>query len=236
LNVATAPTLALVVARGGSKSIPRKNLAPLAGKPLLAWTIEAAHVCETEVRIVVSTDDAEIADVARAARAEVPFMRPPELARDDTPSIDVVLHAVEQLASGGYYPDRVLLLQPTSPLRAPDDIDAAFRLADERDATSVVSVCEARNHPWLTKRVTAGGLLEDFIAHEPVVRRQDLEPAFALNGAVYLTRTGWLRSHRSFYSEPTHAYVMPAERSVDVDEPWDLELCELILRKRLARD
>lgn len=236
LNVASAPTLALVVARGGSKSIPRKNLAPLAGKPLLAWTIDAAQRCQTELRLVVSTDDREIAEVARQCGAEVPFMRPAELARDDTPSLDVVLHAVDVLASRGYDADRVLLLQPTSPLRTPDDIDAATRIAGDRDATSVVSVCPSRDHPWLTKRVTPEGVLEDFFPHKPVVRRQELEPAFALNGAIYLTRTAWLRSHRSFYAQPTYAYVMPAERSLDVDEPWDLHLCELVLRDRLARD
>ena len=236
MNVASAPTLALVVARGGSKSIPRKNLAPLAGKPLIAWTIEAALRCRTELRVAVSTEDAEIARVAAECGAEVPFVRPADLARDDTPSIDVVVHALDELGRHGYDPERVLLLQPTSPLRTAEDIDAAVALAAERGATSVVGVTLAAEHPWLTKRVTTDGVLEDFMAHPPVTRRQDLEPAYALNGAIYLVRTAWLRSSRSFYAEATHAYVMPRERSLDVDEPWDLHLCELVLRNRLARD
>jgi CMP-N,N'-diacetyllegionaminic acid synthase len=237
LNVDSAPTLALVVARGGSKSIPRKNLAPLAGKPLIAWTIEAALQCQTPLRVIVSTDDEEIARAATRYGATHPFTRPPELAQDDTPTMPVVTHALERLAAdSGYSPQRVLLLQPTSPLRTADDIDGAMALAEERDATSVVSVSPASQHPHLMKRISQEGLLQDLEGGASTARRQDLQAAYALNGAIYLTRASWLAEHKTFYAAETYAYVMPEERSLDVDEPWDLHLCELILRDRLARD
>jgi CMP-N-acetylneuraminic acid synthetase len=237
LNVDSATTLALVVARGGSKSIPRKNLAPLAGKPLIAWTIEAALQCRTPLRVIVSTDDEEIARAATRYGATHPFVRPAQLAQDDTPTMPVVAHALERLAKdGGYSPERVLLLQPTSPLRTADDIDAAMALAEEHGATSVVSVSSSSQHPRLMKRLTPEGLHEDFDTGGSTQRRQELEPAYALNGAIYLTRRSWLAEHVSFFADKTFAYVMPAERSIDVDEPWDLHLCELILRDRLARD
>jgi CMP-N,N'-diacetyllegionaminic acid synthase len=224
------------VARGGSKSIPHKNLAPLAGKPLIAWTIEAAMQCQTPLRVVISTDDDEIAHTAIRYGATRPFMRPADLAQDDTPTIPVVIHALEQLKSTGYAPERLLLLQPTSPLRTADDIDSATRLADKHKAQSVVSVSPATPHPRLMKKVTEDGLLEDFLPGERVTRRQQLEPAYALNGAIYLTQTKHLTTYESFYADQTHAYVMPRERSLDVDDPWDLHLAELILRDRLARD
>lgn len=230
------PNLALVVARGGSTSIPRKNLAPLAGKPLIAWTIEAALQCPAMDRVVVSTDDHEIAAVSRQHGAETPFIRPPELARDDTPTMPVLMHALERLNDEGYVPGVVVLLQPTSPLRTTDDITAAITLAQERSADSVVSVSLAPSHPHLTKRITADGRIEDFMAHPPVTRRQDLEPLYALNGAIYLIRREALLERQTFYGPNTYAYVMPPERSIDVDTDWDLHLCELILGDLRGRD
>jgi N-acylneuraminate cytidylyltransferase/CMP-N,N'-diacetyllegionaminic acid synthase len=225
------------VARGGSKSIPRKNLALLAGKPLIAWTIEAALQCPSAGRVLVSTDDPEIADVARTLGADAPFVRPDALARDDTPTMPVVIHALEWLeANESYSPNRVLLLQPTSPLRTSGDIAAAIALAEEQRAESIVSVSPASSHPHLIKRITPEGLLEDLLPHAQIDRRQDLEPVYALNGAIYLTLRSQLLKHQSFYPTRTHAYVMPAERSLDIDSPWDLELCDLILRHRIARD
>jgi CMP-N,N'-diacetyllegionaminic acid synthase len=237
LNVESAPTLALVVARGGSKSIPRKNLAPLAGKPLIAWTIEAALQCRVPLRVVVSTEDEEIARAATSFGAAIPFVRPAELAEDKTPTMPVVMHALECLeVDSGYVPERVLLLQPTSPLRTADDIDAAVELADKHDALSVVSVSRSYQHPHLMKRITGEGLLEDLATHPAVDRRQDIEDAYVLNGAIYLTQRSHLTSELSFYADRTYAYVMPPERSIDVDDPWQLRLCQLILRDRLGRD
>jgi CMP-N-acetylneuraminic acid synthetase len=186
--------------------------------------------------VVVSTDDEEIAAVARQHGAETPFIRPPELARDDTPTMPVVLHALQRLNDEGYVPGGVVLLQPTSPLRTSDDIAAAVTLAQERSADSVVSVSLASSHPHVAKRISADGRLEDFMAHPPIVRRQDLEPIYALNGAIYLIRREPLLERQTFYGPKTYAYVMPPERSIDVDTEWDLHLCDLILGDLRGRD
>jgi CMP-N-acetylneuraminic acid synthetase len=180
---------------------------------------------------VVSTDDEEIAAVARTLGAQAPFLRPAELAKDDTPTMPVIAHALHWLeAEQGYVPDMVVVLQPTSPLRTADDIGAAIALAEERSADSVVSVCPTPSHPHLAKRITADGRIEDFVEHAKVERRQDLEPVYSLNGAIYLARRAALLEKQSFYGPKTYAYVMPPERSLDVDSPWDLHLCDLILR------
>jgi len=226
--------LGLVTARGGSKGIPRKNIVPLTGRPLIAWTIEAARLAQSVKRVIVSTDDPEIAAVAQAWGAEVPFMRPAELARDDSPHMDVVVHAIEWLMSNeNWYPDYVLLLQPTSPLRMAEDIDAAVTLALQRDADGVVSVSEAPSHPYLIKRITEEGCLVNFLAKpEGYLPRQSFPPAYFVNGAIYLGRREVLLQKRTWYTQRTYAYVMPPERSLDIDTPWDLYLADLVLRDK----
>ena len=225
--------LGLITARGGSKGIPGKNVALLAGKPLIAWTIQAAAQSNQLSRVVVSTDDNEIAQVSRQWGAEVPFVRPVELAMDSSPHVPVVEHAVEWLESHeGARFDYVLLLQPTSPLRSPEDIDNAISLASEHDADGVISVCEAPAHPYLTKHII-DGRLRDFVAHpEGYLPRQELPPVYALNGAIYLVRSAVLLECGTLHPDDTRPYVMPAERSLQVDEPWDLYLANLVLRDR----
>jgi N-acylneuraminate cytidylyltransferase/CMP-N,N'-diacetyllegionaminic acid synthase len=226
----------LITARGGSKSIPHKNIKLLAGKPLIAWTIEAALASSSLARVIVSTDDDEIASVARTWGAEVPFMRPPELARDDTPHLLVVEHAIRWLwehDKAGL--DYALLLQPTSPLRTSADIDAAVAMAGKHAAVAVVSVCEMDRHPLISKRILEDGTLADFVTSDiPYLRRQALPPAYALNGAIYLIRCGSLIEHRTFWPQGTYAYIMPPERSLDVDSPWEFHLVELLMRDRYA--
>lgn len=226
--------LAVVTARGGSKGIPGKNTVPLAGKPLIAWTIEAATAARSVSRVVVSTDSEEIARVSRKWGAEVPFLRPPELARDDSPHVPVVIHAVQWMEHHeGLKPDYVLLLQPTSPLRTAEDVDSVCALAAEKDADSVVSVCEASQHPYLMKRVLADGRMENFIpVPEGYLRRQDLPPAYLLNGSIYLVKRNILLSKQTFYTDRTFAFVMPIERSLDIDAPADLQQAEAILKAR----
>ena len=204
---------------------------------MIAWTIETALGSPALSRVIVSTDDTEIAEVAKQWGAEVPFLRPAELARDDSPHIPVVIHAVEWLESHeDTRPDYVLLLQPTSPLRSTEDIDNAIRLALEKDADSVVSVCQASSHPYWTKRITADGRLEDFGPRpEGYLARQALPPAYVVNGAIYLVRRDVLIERQTFYTERTYAYVMPPERSLDLDTPWDLYLADLILEDRRKR-
>ncbi|HEX8920150.1 MAG TPA: acylneuraminate cytidylyltransferase family protein [Pyrinomonadaceae bacterium] len=225
-------TVGLITARGGSKSIPQKNVKLLAGKPLIAWTIEAALRSQRLSRVIVSTDDEEIARTAREWGADVPFMRPPELAQDDSPHLDVIRHALSWLESKKESElDYLMLLQPTSPLRTTEDIDAAIQLAEEKDADAVVSVCQAQDHPYLSKQITPDGKLLDFVEKpQGYLPRQKLPPAYSLNGAIYLVRRAVLLERDDWYTESTFAYIMPPERSFDIDTPWDLHLVELILR------
>jgi len=220
--------LALIPARGGSKGIPRKNIKSIAGKPLIAWTIEAALCSRVLDAVVVSTEDEEIAGVARQWGAQVPFRRPPELARDDTPGIAPVLHALEQLPDF----DAVLLLQPTSPLRTTEDIDACIGLAQDMQVSSVVSVSEPGKHPYWMYRLGADQRLQTLIDVPPILRRQDLPPVYAVNGALYYARADWLRQHHAFVTAETVAYVMPPERSVDMDTLLDWKLAEMLLKER----
>lgn len=217
--------LGLIPARGGSKGIPHKNVRPIAGKPLIGWTIETALTSAVFDRVVVSTDDPEIADVALVHGAEVPFLRPAELATDDASGILPILHAIDQLP--GF--DAVVLLQPTSPLRSADDIKAVVDLARSRNAASVVSVSEPDAHPQWTFRIDGDGLLAPWEAREAVTRRQDLEPAFALNGAIYYTECELLRATGVLVGPGTIGYPMPTERSIDIDTPLDWRIAELLL-------
>ncbi|MDN2708440.1 acylneuraminate cytidylyltransferase family protein [Janthinobacterium sp. SUN118] len=222
-------TLALIPARGGSKGIPRKNINMIAGKPLIAWTIEAALASTLLDGVVVSTDNAEIAEVALRYGAQVPFLRPAELARDETPGVEPVLHALQQLPDY----DAVLLLQPTSPLRSSADIDACLALAREREAVSVVSVSEPDAHPDWMYRMTATQQLEKLLTSQSHTRRQDLPTVLTLNGALYFANADWLRRSRTLLADETLAYVMPADRSVDIDTPLDWKFAELLLNEKI---
>jgi CMP-N,N'-diacetyllegionaminic acid synthase len=221
--------LALIPARGGSKGVPRKNVRALGGKPLIAWTIEAARQAHSVSRIVVSTEDEEIAAVARAYGAEVPFMRPHALAQDTTPGMDVVFHALDQLDGC----DDVLLLQPTSPLRTAQDIDAIAELRARAQAPAAVSVSAAHHPPQWMYRMEHPAQLRPLLDEPAPVRRQDAEEVYVLNGALYSARRDWLLTHRSFMSGRTLGYVMPAERSVDIDTPLDWRWVEFLM---LGRD
>jgi N-acylneuraminate cytidylyltransferase len=220
--------LGLITARGGSRGVPRKNVRMVAGRPLIGWTIEAAQQSRVLDRLVLSSDDEEIIDIARHLGCEAPFRRPAELAGDTTPSIDVVLHALAQLPGH----DVVVLLQPTSPLRTAADIDACVQRLVASGAPSCVSVREAVDHPYWTYRVDTGGRLQPYA--RPVegtpARRQDLPGAFAINGAIYATRVDRLLELRSLLNDATVAYAMPADRSTDIDTEDDLEIAERRLR------
>lgn len=218
-------TLALIPARGGSKGIPRKNIRLLAGKPLIAWSIQAALACPEIERVVVSTDDAEIAEISRRWGAEVPFMRPAELAQDDSPSMDTVLHALRQLPQF----DAVVLLQPTSPLRTKADIQGCLAMAATEQARCIVSISEPASSPYWMFTLEQNGSLSKLISAPEVTRRQDLSPAYAINGALYYAQTGWLRANKNFLTAETLGYVMPPEKSLDIDTPLDWKIAELLL-------
>ena len=222
--------LAVVPARGGSKGVPNKNIRQVAGRPLLAWTLDAAADSRYLDRVVVSSDDPAIIAVTWELGGEAPFVRPAELALDETPGIDPVLHALQQVP--GY--DLVVLLQPTSPLREAVDIDRCLeRLIDSR-ATACVAVTEAPNHPYWTYRADEAGRLAPFVkvAEDAGLRRQDLPRALTVNGAVYVSRVASLMAQRSFLHEDTVGYEMPAERSLDIDTLEDLAAAERALLER----
>lgn len=222
----------LITARGGSKGIPRKNIKRLAGKPLIAWTIEAARQSRHLRRLILSTDDDEIAQTAREWGADVPFMRPGELARDDSSHISVVRHAADWLERNeSRCPEFLMILQPPTPLRTAADIDGAIELANEKGADAVVSVVEAQHHPYLTHRMTETGSLVEFVPCDiEYPRRQDLPPVYALNGAIYLIRYSRLPQLKTLVPHGSLGFVMPQDRSLDIDTLWDFHLAELILQ------
>ncbi|MFM7347129.1 MAG: cytidylyltransferase domain-containing protein [Tagaea sp.] len=224
--------LAVVPARGGSKGIPRKNLAPAAGRPLIAWTIEAAKAARGVDRLVVSTDDPEIAAVARALGAEI-VIRPAELAGDDTPTLPALRHAFEALGGDA---DAVLTLQPTSPLRRAAHIEAALTafFADPA-ADSLVSVVDVPHvfHPRSVMKRDAHGYLVPYFDSAQPYRRQEKEPVFARNGAaIYITRATRLADY--VFGGRLIGFPMDAESSLDVDAPEDLARADAILRARGA--
>jgi CMP-N,N'-diacetyllegionaminic acid synthase len=228
----------IITARGGSKALPRKNVRLLAGKPLIAWSILAALQSKSLQRVLVSTDDPEIAEVSREWGAELPFIRPAHLAGDLSSHIDVVIHAIDWLAEyESVTPDYVALLQPTVPFRSADDIDAAAKLAYEHDADSVISVYPCEKHPYLAKKIGEDGRLSDFVFKiESDLPRQTLPPAYSLNGAIYLIKPQVLKERHSWYSENTFAYLMPPERSIDIDNEWDFRVADLILKDQIKHE
>jgi CMP-N,N'-diacetyllegionaminic acid synthase len=225
--------LAIIPARGGSKGIPRKNIVSLCGKPLIAYSIDAARGSTAVVRTIVSTDDAEIAEIARSLGAEI-RMRPASLSQDDTPTRAVLEHVVTALAAELYTPDAVLTLQPTSPLRTARHIDeaATMYVADPR-ADSLVSCVEVPHvfHPESVMRRDAQGYLEPYFQMPQPHRRQDKPPAVARNGAaIYITRTARLSEY--VFGGRLLAYMMDAESSVDIDTRDDLRVAEELLKAR----
>ncbi|MEN8376724.1 MAG: acylneuraminate cytidylyltransferase family protein [Gemmatimonadota bacterium] len=226
---------AIVPARGGSKDVPEKNLADVGGASLVCRAIASALAARAVARVVVSTDSEAIREAALACGAEAPFTRPAELARDDTPGIEPIRHALEWFrASEGRVPAWVVCLQPTSPFRTGADVDAAFRIALDTGADAVISVARASCHPYWARSVDVDGLMRPFLSErESPVRRQDLPDAFMLNGAIYLARASVLE-RGSFYGERTVAYVMPEERSLDVDSAWDLRVARALATEEAA--
>jgi N-acylneuraminate cytidylyltransferase len=221
--------LAVIPARGGSKGIPGKNIIDVAGKPLIAWTIKAAKQSKYIDRLILSSDDDAIINIATQWGCEVPFKRPDDLAKDDTPGIAPVLHALSVLPVFDY----IVLLQPTSPLRTTEDIDGCIEQCITRQANCCVSVTEPDKSPFWMYYINTQGILEPVLSTdtEVAVRRQDLPVVYALNGAVYVARCKWLLANKSFLSKETMAYPMSTEHSIDVDSWRDLQLAKLMLER-----
>ncbi len=230
----TKKILAVITARGGSKSIPKKNIKKLAGKPLIAWTIEAAKKSRLLTRIIVSTDDEEIARVARRFGADVPFMRPTEFAQDTSTSMEVVQHALlwlKENAKEKY--DYLMILQPTSPFRTAEDIDECIKLAVEKNADSVMSMKELDDFaPKKIKKIKNGKILPYFENEgKESSRRQDLEKMYKRNCAIYLTHTRHILCG-DLFGKKSHAYIMPEERSLDINGPADFLLAQFLTKRK----
>lgn len=227
--------LALIPARGGSKTVPRKNIRAIAGKPLIHWSIEMALYCPLIQRCIVSTDDHEIADSAKLAGAELPFMRPEHLSQDQTHDLPVFQHAIEWLAKyENYQPDIVIWLRPTSPLRVQQDIESIIDLLIQSKVDSVRSVCEVEHHPYWMKKIENNRLRPLLAEHneQQYYQRQMLPPVYRLNGAVEAIWTQTVETQRQLYGHSVGSYVMPAERSLEIDTALDFLLVEKLLEER----
>jgi CMP-N,N'-diacetyllegionaminic acid synthase len=229
--------LAIIPARGGSKGLPGKNMKEICGRPLIAWSIAQAKDCKHIHRIVVSTDDDQIAKLASGYGAEVPFMRPVELSSDTASTIDVIVHALCWFKKYEHYrPEYVLLLQPTSPLRSGKDINGVVRTLMDKGARAVVSVCETDHHPWWSNVLPASGSMKDFLRLEILnKRRQELPVFYRLNGAIYFAEVGYLHEFNGFFGPDTFAYEMPRDRSIDIDSAVDFKLASLLMAEQGRR-
>lgn len=222
--------LAIIPARGGSKGVHRKNIRNLAGKPLIAWTIEEAKKSKYITKLILSSEDEEIIKVAKEYGCDVPFVRPMVLAEDDTPGIAPVIHALQQCPGFDY----VVLLQPTSPLRTVEDIDGCIELILQKNFELCVSVTEPSKSPYWMYTLENDNQLKPLIQQEKVTsRRQDLPSVIALNGAIYVGKVDCVKKEKTFLNNTTRGYVMPYERSFDIDTEFDFKICEyLFLQKK----
>lgn len=224
--------LIIIPARGGSKGIPKKNIAPLNGRPLIDYTIKTALAVAPQSRIILSTDSEEIAAVAGQCGLEVPYRRPAALATDTAGSREVILDAMDWADHQGINYDAVVLLQPTSPLRIADDITGAMALYDD-DTDMVVSVTEARSNPYYNCFEADGnGYLHVSKGDGLYTRRQDVPPAYEYNGAVYVINPRSIREMPMGAFPRRVPYVMPAERSVDIDAPIDMIIASHLLEEK----
>ncbi|CAA6605012.1 N-acylneuraminate cytidylyltransferase [Rhodospirillaceae bacterium LM-1] len=227
-----APILAVIAARGGSKGLPGKNLLPLGGKPLVAWSVDAARGSKHINRLVISTDDPAIARAAEQAGCEAPFLRPAELATDEAPIEAALLHALGAL--GGNW-GAIVLLQATSPFRTSQDIDGSLDLLLAHDAPSVIGVTMSpKPAHWLHSLDGQGRLAPLISGGETASRRQDLPSAYIPNGALYAARLPWFLHSKRFYAEEALGFVMPPERSVDIDTRLDYIYAQALLEAGLV--
>lgn len=224
--------IAVIPARGGSKRLPRKNILELSGKPLIAWAIEAAFKSKYIDEVMVSTDDIEIADIARKYKAVVPFLRPEEISNDKATTFDAVKHVInfyKKELNNSF--DFVLLLQPTSPLRSQIHIDEAIELLEKKNAETIISVCESE-HPlaWYNS-LPHDNNMSSFVKN--MMRKEknlDLKKSYRINGAIYISNIKKLLQKKSFFiSDRIFAYIMEKEASVDIDDMFDFKFAQFIL-------
>lgn len=230
--------LGVITARGGSKGIPRKNLRVLCGKPLLQYTAEAALTASRLSQVILSTEDEEIAEVGRRCGLHVPFLRPMQLAQDDTPTLPVLRHAVSWMENQGSYFDAVCLLQPTNPLRRAGEIDACIERLQVGGADAVVTILPVPaeyNPHWVYFQDQSGSLRLSTGETSPRPRRQDLPPAFHREGSVYVTRRDVLMNENSLYGKRLEGYLLQSGEKVNIDTPEDLARAETLLENSIKR-
>lgn len=227
--------LGLIPARGGSKGVPRKNIKLLNGKPLLAYTAESALNSKFLSKIVLSTEDAEIAEVGKSLGLEVPCLRPAELAADTTPTFSVLIHIVDYLKKLGERFDSICLLQPTNPLRRTEDIDNCIEMMEKSGADSVISVLKVPheyNPKWVYWQNESGEMVLSTGDSEPISRRQDLPTAFHRDGSIYLTKTDVLQNYGNLYGKKVVGYEISKENYINIDLPEDWDLAEILVREK----
>lgn len=226
-------TVGLISARGGSKGVPRKNIRPLAGKPLIGWAIEVARKCPSLDRVIVSTDDLEIADVARRFGAEVPFLRPAELAQDDSPELLTWQHCIRMLTADGRAPEVLVAVPATAPLRAIEDVEACVANLQGSDADLCLTVKRAESNPYFTMLTLEEGRVSMLIQPpKPIFRRQDAPEVFDIVPVAYAARAEYVLHTPRLLDGKVRATIVPAERSVDIDTEMDLAFAEFLLHRR----
>jgi CMP-N-acetylneuraminic acid synthetase len=222
--------LAVIPARGGSKRLPRKNVLDLAGKPLIAWTIEASRHSSYIDKTLVSSDDDEILSIAEAYSADI-LRRPSELASDTSSSFDAIRHAIE--SSAQQY-DYLVLLQPTSPLRDKNNINATIELLEQKKADAIISVCEMEHSPLWANTLPNDGAMDNFLRNELINQRsQDLPKHYRLNGAIYICKIDRLLEEGSFFiKDNIFSYIMETEKSIDIDSSSDFSFAQWKMENR----
>ena len=224
--------IAIIIARSGSKGLKDKNIRPLNGKPLLAYTIEAALQSGCFDTVMVSTDSRKYGKIAKEYGAEVPFYRSKETSQDSTSPWDVVKEVLEQFKARGEEYDTFALLQPTSPLRNAEDIQKAYKEFEEKKANAVVSMCELECAIHLVNKLPKSLSMKGFITEKQYnKRRQEIEPYYRFNGAIYISKVKTFYKHMNIYEDKCYAYIMDRNRSYDIDSEDDLKIIEAIMKK-----
>ena len=230
--------LAFIPARGGSKGVKNKNIKPLEGKPLIAYTIEAAKETGIFEDIIVSTDSEKIAAIAKEQGAYVPFLRPQELAQDNSTTIDAIKHLIQTMKEefGKTY-DSIIVLQPTSPLRSAKHIKEGYQIYKDKNANFVVSVCECEHSPLWTNTLDEEGRMDKFLSDEVKNKnRQDIPVYYRLNGALYIGKVDEVINNNGFYGKNSFSYIMEKDYSVDIDSELDFKIAEVLMNLLNSKD
>ena len=222
-------SIALIPARGGSKGILRKNIKLFNSKPLIYWSIQAALKSDYIDRVIVSTEDKEIAEIAKSYSAEVPFLRPKELAKDDSPGIDPVFHALEMLPEV----EDLILLQPTSPLRQTKHINEIFEFREKFQSDSVVSITLAKKHQDLFFQLNSNSIISPLSKDFKALPRQKYSDLYTINGALYLSSKKSILLNKSLFSSSTLGYIMPEKYSIDIDTQLDWDIAQFLMKREL---